>query len=29
MHLIRDLTLEVCDGSRDDRQQWRLRETAD
>ena len=29
VHLIRDLTLEVCDGSRDDRQQWRLRETAD
>ena len=29
VHLIRDLTLEVCDGSRDDRQQWRLRESAD
>ncbi len=29
VHLIRDLTLEVCDGSRDDRQQWRLRETFD
>ncbi len=29
VHLIRDLTLEVCDGSRDARQQWRLRETAD
>ncbi|MDD9997034.1 MAG: ricin-type beta-trefoil lectin domain protein [Rhodospirillaceae bacterium] len=29
VHLIRDLTLEVCDGSRDNRQQWRLRETAD
>ena len=29
VHLIRDLTLEVCDGSRDDRQQWRLRDSAD
>lgn len=29
VHLIRDLTLEVCDGSRDERQQWRLRESAD
>ena len=29
IHLIRDLTLEVCDGSRDDRQQWRLRMSAD
>ncbi len=29
VHLIRDLTLEVCDGSRDARQQWRLRDTAD
>ena len=29
VHLIRDLTLEVCDGSRDERQQWRLRETYD
>ncbi len=29
VHLRRDLTLEVCDGSRDDRQQWRLRESAD
>ncbi len=27
--LIRDLTLQVCDGSRDARQQWRLREAAD
>ncbi len=29
VHLIRDLTLQVCDGSRDGRQQWRLREAAD
>ncbi len=29
VHLIRDLTLEVCNSSRDARQQWRLRETAD
>ena len=29
VHLIRDLTLEVCDGSRDARQQWRLRTEAD
>ena len=29
VHLIRDLTLQVCDGSRDARQQWRLREAAD
>lgn len=29
VHLIRNLTLEVCDSSRDDRQQWRLRESAD
>ena len=29
VHLIRDLTLEVCDGSRDSRQQWRLRDSAD
>ncbi len=29
VHLIRDLTLEVCDGSRDSRQQWRLRDAAD
>ncbi len=29
VHLIRDLTLEVCDGSRDARQQWRLRDAAD
>lgn len=29
VHLIRYLALEVCDGSRNDRQQWRLRETAD
>ena len=29
VHRIRDLTLEVCDGSRNDRQQWRLRATAD
>ena len=29
VHLIRDLTLEVCDGGDDERQQWRLRETAD
>lgn len=29
VHLIRDLTLEVCDGSRDSRQQWRLRDTFD
>jgi hypothetical protein len=29
VHLIRDLTLEVCDGSRDSRQQWRTRLAAD
>ncbi len=29
VNLIRDLTLQVCDGSRNARQQWRLRETAD
>jgi hypothetical protein len=29
VHLIRDLTLEVCDPSRDTRQQWRLRTEAD
>ena len=29
VHLIRDLTLEVCDPSRDARQQWRLRTEAD
>ena len=29
VHLIRDLTLEVCDGSRNDRQQWRTRVEAD
>lgn len=29
VHLIRDLTLEACDSGRGDRQQWRLRETAD
>ncbi len=29
IHLIRNLTLEVCDSSRDDRQQWRMRESAD
>ena len=29
VHLIRDLTLQVCDASRDARQQWRLREAAD
>ncbi len=29
VHLIRDLTLEVCDGSRASRQQWRLRDAAD
>lgn len=29
VHLIRDLTLEVCDGSRSARQQWRLRSAAD
>ena len=29
VHLIRDLTLEVCDSSRDARQQWRLRTEAD
>jgi len=29
VHLIRDLTLEVCDGSRSDRQQWRTRLAAD
>ena len=29
VHLIRDLTLEVCDGSRDNRQQWRTRLAAD
>ena len=29
VHLIRNLTLELCDTSRDDRQQWRLRESAD
>ena len=28
VHLIRDLALQVCDGSRNDRQQWRLREAA-
>ena len=27
--LIRDLTLQVCDASRDARQQWRVREAAD
>ena len=29
VHLIRDLTLEVCDRSSDDRQKWRLHESAD
>jgi len=29
VHLIRDLILDPCDGSRNDRQKWRLRETAD
>ncbi len=29
VHLIRDLTLQVCDASRDARQQWRPREAAD
>jgi len=29
VHLIRDLTLEVCDASRDDRQRWRVRDSAD
>jgi hypothetical protein len=29
VHLIRDLTLEVCDATRDSRQQWRLRTEAD
>jgi hypothetical protein len=29
VHLIRDLTLEVCDASRDARQKWRLRTEAD
>ncbi len=29
VHLIRDLTLQVCDASRDARQQWRVREAAD
>jgi hypothetical protein len=29
VHLIRDLTLEACDSSRDDRQRWRLRESYD
>ncbi len=29
VHLIRDLTLEACDGGLEDRQRWRLRETAD
>ena len=29
VHLIRDLQLQVCDGSRAGRQQWRLREAAD
>jgi hypothetical protein len=29
VHLIRDLTLELCDDSRNARQQWRLRETVD
>jgi hypothetical protein len=27
VHLIRDLTLEPCDRSRDERQRWRLRES--
>lgn len=29
VHLIRDLTLEACDSSMDDRQRWRLRASAD
>ncbi len=29
VHLIRGLTLETCDSSREDRQRWRLRESAD
>lgn len=29
VHLIRDLTLAECDGTRNDRQRWRLRESAD
>lgn len=29
VHLIRDLTLEACDNRLDNRQRWRLRESAD